>query len=199
MLTDIEIRNLPTPSRRKTILVNPANGLRLLHQPSGSMSFAVWYWLNGVQKKFTIGSYPAVTLKAANKKAWEVKGAAAGGKDPAAEKKAARQAGKAQHIARDRVAEVVEGFIIVGYLAKLQGRHGPSHDTGFARRGIVSRFGSRRLGDIKDVEVHAMNKEIAERAPSMSNQTFAVFRTMCRWAKTLDGGELRRRSRPATA
>jgi hypothetical protein len=55
MLTDLQIKNLPLPGTRKLIPVDKISGLYLIHQPTGSKSWAVWYRVGGAQTKLTLG------------------------------------------------------------------------------------------------------------------------------------------------
>jgi hypothetical protein len=54
----------------------------------------------------------------------------------------------------------------------------------------VPKFGNKRLGELTDDNIHKLLKEIAERAPITANRTFAVFRILCHWAMSRDGGKL---------
>jgi integrase len=189
MLTDAQIKNLKIPDKRKVIPVDKISGLYLIHQPTDAKSWAVWYRVDGIQTKLTLGTYPAVSLKAARKRALEAKGAAAGGKDLAAEKRAAREARKAAHASAHHVADVVDSFV-KKYLAKECKPSWAKEAERLLRVEIVPKFGKKRLGEIEDTDVHALLEEIAERAPRTSNLTFAVFRKLCNWAMSLEGGKL---------
>jgi integrase len=65
-------------------------GLRVTEK--GAKTWAVFYRHNGLPRKYTVGSYPALSLKDARKEAQKVLRDAALGLDPAAVKKAAREA-----------------------------------------------------------------------------------------------------------
>ena len=66
--------------------------LYLVVQPSGTKSWAVRYRHNGTTRKFTLGSHPAIDLKAARALAGKALRAAAEGRDPGQEKVQARAA-----------------------------------------------------------------------------------------------------------
>jgi hypothetical protein len=69
-LTDIQIERLeraPAPASRQEIPDGLLAGLYLVRQPSRAMSFAVRYRHAGQPRKLTLGSYPAISLKAARK------------------------------------------------------------------------------------------------------------------------------------
>src|SRR5262249_58798756 len=61
-------------------------GLYLIVQPSGARSWAVRYQHQGQSRKHTLGSYPAVDLKAARALAGKALRAVAEGCDPGREK-----------------------------------------------------------------------------------------------------------------
>ena len=82
MLTDLEIKKLAIPESRREIPDGRIAGLYLVLQPSGAKSWAVRYRAFGIPKKLTLGSYPAVDLATARKRAQEALGEVAGGKIP---------------------------------------------------------------------------------------------------------------------
>ncbi|HEY3621591.1 MAG TPA: Arm DNA-binding domain-containing protein, partial [Roseiarcus sp.] len=93
--SDQTIKSLPLPEKRREIPDDRITGLYLVHQPSGARSWAVRYRVDGAPKKLTLGSYPAVDLATARKRAQEAIGEVASGVDPAARKMAAREARRA--------------------------------------------------------------------------------------------------------
>src|SRR5271166_6253283 len=104
MLTDVAIRKIGPSEKRREVPDGKVSGLYLIVQPSGVKSWAVRYRAFGIPKKFTLGSYPAIDLATARKRAQEALGDVAGGRDPGAAKSAAREAAKAERKAdSDRV------------------------------------------------------------------------------------------------
>ena len=89
-LTQFTIDNLKPAAARREVPDGRVGGLYLIVQPSAARSWAVRYRFDGKQKKHTLGPYPAISLAAARNRALEALGDVAGGKDPAASKKAAR-------------------------------------------------------------------------------------------------------------
>ena len=149
-------------------------------QPSGAKSWAVRYRANGIPKKLTLGSYPALSLRAARERAQAATGEVAGGKDPAAEKKAARQAAKAARGAQsDRVERVVERFIELH--AKPNTRDWRQTERLLAKY-VVGRWSGRRLSEVTRADVNELLDEIAKRAPIGANRVFAQLRKMCNWS-----------------
>jgi hypothetical protein len=181
VLTDLLIKKLPLPQRRRELPDGKVGGLYLVMQPSGARSWAVRYRVAGLPKKLTIGSYPTIDLAMARKRALEALGDVAGGKDPAAAKKASRAAAKAERIADvDRVDHVVELF--VERYAKPNTSDWRETERMLVKE-VVGRWAGRRLPQITRAHVHEMLDEIVDRgAPIRANRVFAQLRKMCRWA-----------------
>ena len=181
MLTDLEIKKLPLPEKRKEIPDGKIGGLYLVLQASGAKSWAVRYRTNGSPRKLTIGPYPAVGLAMARKQAQEALGDVAGGKDPAAAKQSARATARAEHEAEvDRVERVVELF--VERHAKPKTRDWRETQRMLIRE-VAGRWEGRRLSKITRAHVHAMLDEIVDSGrPIRANRVFAQFRKLCRWS-----------------
>jgi Arm DNA-binding domain len=78
MLTDLKIKNLPLPDKRRETPDGKVTGLYLITQPSGARSWAIRYRANGLPRKLTLGAYPAVDLATARRRAQEALGDVAG-------------------------------------------------------------------------------------------------------------------------
>lgn len=193
MLTDLQIEKLAKPAARREIPDGKIGGLYLVVQPSGSKSWALRYRAAGAPKKFTIGPYPAIGLAAARKRAQKALAEVVDGFDPSAQKKAAREAQKASNSIADRVESVVDAYV-KDYLAKNAKPSWAKEAERLLRVEVLPKFGKKRLGDLTDDDVHKLLKEIAQRAPITANRTFAVFRKLCHWATSRDGGKLIRTS-----
>jgi integrase len=189
MLTDLQIEKLLAPTARREIPDGKIGGLYLVVQPSGAKSWALRYRVAGSPKKFTIGPYPSIGLAAARKRAQKALAAVVDGVDPSAQKKAAREAEKAANSTADRVETVVDAYVM-SYLAKKAKPSWAKEAERLLRVEILPKFGKKRLRDLTDDDIHKLLKEIAERAPITANRTFAVFRKLCHWAMSRDGGKL---------
>ncbi len=111
MLTDVLIKKLTIPEKRREVPDGKVTGLYLVIQPSGAKSWALRYRSAGTPRKLTIGPYPAVDLATARKRAQEALGDVAGGKDPATEKQASWAAAKAAVAIDDRLSDVAAKFV----------------------------------------------------------------------------------------
>jgi integrase len=182
MLTDLGIKKLALPDKRKEYPDGRIAGLYLIVQPSGAKSWAVRYRAFGDPKKLTIGPYPAIDLATARKRAQEALGDVAGGKkDPAAVKQASRAAARAEKEADvDRVERVIDLFVE---------RHAKPNTKDWREtermlvKEVAGRWAGRRLSQITRANVHEMLDEIVDSGrPIRANRVFAQFRKMCRWA-----------------
>jgi integrase len=182
MLTDITIKKLPVPTKRREVPDGGrVTGLYLIVQPSGAKSWALRYRTAGATRKLTIGPYPAIDLAGARRKAQEALGEIAGGKDPATSKKAAREAAKAERDADvDRVEKVVE--LYVERYAKAKIKRWREVERVLATE-VAERWKGRRLSQITRPMVHDMLDAIVDRnAPIKANRVFDQFRSLCKWA-----------------
>ena len=79
MLTDVAIKKLVSspPAARLETPDGKVAGLYFVQQPSGATSWALRYRAAGVPRKLTLGSFPALDIKAARRAAEEARGAIA--------------------------------------------------------------------------------------------------------------------------
>ena len=185
MLTDLQIKKLPLPDKRREVPDGKISGLYLVAQPSGAKSWALRYRVDGTPKKLTIGPYPAIDLATARKRAQEALGDVAGGEDPAAKKRAARADARAERTDDDkRVEHVAEAF--VKRHVKLSGKVGAGWGAEIERLfkvEIVPRIGAKRIGDVTKNDILAILDAIVDRgSPITANRCFAVLRKFFNWA-----------------
>lgn len=88
MLTVVQIKALKP--REKAYKVADGKGLYLAVQPSGSLIWRVKFRYHGVEKKITLGHYPAIGVKEAREKLEEARELLLGGVDPVAIKAQAK-------------------------------------------------------------------------------------------------------------
>jgi integrase len=181
MLTDLQIKKLSLPAKRVEIPDGKIAGLYLVHQPSGAKSWAVRYRVDGAPKKLTLGSYPALDLANARRRAQEALGEVARGKDPAGIKRESRAAVKASRQAETDVVERVVDLYVERY-SKRETRDWRETQR-LLNREIVGPWRGRRLSSIGRSDVYALLDAIADRgSPSSARHAFAAFRGMCGWA-----------------
>ncbi len=182
MLTDIQIKKLPTPATRREVPDGRISGLYLVLQPSGARSWALRYRAAGKPAKLTLGSYPSLDLANARRRAQEALGEIASGKSPAADKKAAREAQKAAESTADRIETVAASFVD-RYVKRNVGESWAREAERIITKEINPKLGAKRLGDVKKSDIHDLLDGIVDRgAPIVANRTLAVFRRLCNWA-----------------
>jgi len=209
-LTVLNVENWKPTAVRQEVLVG--DGLYFIVQPSGVKSWALRYRRksDGKAIKHTIGSYPAITLKAARSKANELRAEIERGADPHGDK----------IVARRRATEVDESFesvarrfvaehqfrknrswewaarllgLVVDFDAKAEPktcppllivRDGSKDQRGRRRVSLVDRWGARRMADITRADVIAALDQISADTPIMANRMLAVLGKLFKWADT---------------
>src|SRR3954470_15703747 len=108
-LTKSAIDALPTPASELVYWDETLPGFGVKVTPAGRKVFIILYRTSGAGsrlRKYTIGPYGRITLHLARNEAQRVLAARTEGRDPASEKREARQ-----RLAADRVAEHGEGVL----------------------------------------------------------------------------------------
>ena len=190
MLTDVSIKKLRLPEKRKEVPDGRVTGLYLIVQPSGAKSWALRYRAAGAPRKLTIGPYPSVDLATARKRAQEALGDVAGGKDPAAVKQASKAMARAERADDDkRVERVAEAFI--KRHVKLSGKVGAGWGAEVERLfkiEILPRIGAKHIGGVTKNDILAILDTIVDRgSPITANRCLAVLRKFFNWAADARG------------
>lgn len=187
MLTDLQIKKLALPEARKEVPDGKVSGLYLVVQPSGSKSWAVRYRAAGQPRKLTLGPYPAMDLANARRRAQEALGELAGGKDPAAAKKAARAAASAERDAEDNRLDRVAASYVDRYVKREVGAAWGKEIERLFRIEILPKLGAKHIGAVKKSDVLDLLDAIVDRgSPITANRTFAVLRQIFNWAVDRD-------------
>jgi integrase len=190
MLTDLKIKNLPLPDKRREIPDGRISGLYFVVQPTGAKSWALRYRANGLPRKLTLGLYPALDLATARRRAQEALGEVAGGKDPAATKKAFREVAKADKAADDRrVARVAELFIerYVKRSGKVRASWAAEIER-YLKVEILPHIGAKRIGNVTKHDILSVLDGIVDRgSPVTANRVLAVMRKFFNWASDVRG------------
>jgi hypothetical protein len=84
-LSDVAVRS--AKPLQKPYKLSDGNGLYLLVTPSGGRLWRVKYRVQGIEKKLSLGQYPAVSLAAARKARDAAREAMSTGQDPSIEKR----------------------------------------------------------------------------------------------------------------
>ncbi len=180
-LTALAIERLQPGAARREVPDGLVAGLYLVVQPSGAKSWACRYRAAGAPRKLTLGKYPGIDLKAARELAQRALVEAAGGKDPAAGKKAARTVAKAP-VDRGLVEKVVDTFIERYAKTNTRASSAKEYERVLAKE-VVGRWKGRPLSSIGRADVHGMLDDIVDRgSPVQANRTLAALRKLCAWA-----------------
>jgi integrase len=181
-LTVKALENIKPGAARKEVPDGLMRGLFFIMQPSGKASWAVRYRATSQPRKLTLGTYPAIDLKAARDLAGEALVKVARGDDPAAEKQAAKAAGRVP-TDHDLVEKVAEQFIVRHIRATMRPSWAREAER-MVRKEIIGSWKGRKLSEIRKADIHSLLDAIVDRpAPIVANRTLATLRRMCSWAR----------------
>lgn len=176
-LTKSAIEALQIPKKDIVYWDATCPGFGVKVTPTGRKIFVVLYRTAGAGsrlRKYTIGAYGRVTLNQARVTAQKVFAAKLDGRDPAAEKKAARS-----KIVADRIDDLLEAFIIQ-HVSQYRSAREVSR---MLRREIGSAWGSRSIHEIAKRDVINLVSAIEQRgAPVGANKALKATKTFFRWA-----------------
>jgi integrase len=171
-LTDVQIRK--TKPVAKPFKKFDEEGLFLLINPSGSKLWRLKYRFDGKEKLLALGSYPEVSLKEARDKRDEALATLKAGRDPGAEKKAAKlkRALDAQNTFKAMALELIEEIA--------QKRHWTErHRVRAIRRldiNVFPHLGDRPFDQIEPPELLAVLRKIEDRG---AHEAAARTRVLC--------------------
>ncbi|AJE47168.1 tyrosine-type recombinase/integrase [Celeribacter indicus] len=143
-LTAQSVAKIKPADKRQQISDDNCPGLNLIVQPSGKKGWAVRYRIGDTHRRMTLGAYPILSLAEARQRAREVFAAAAEGRDPAEEVRAAK-ASKPEDD-RDKVSSLLTQY------AK---RHLKSLKSGATVKRELDRFVGAEWGDR---DIHSITK-----------------------------------------
>jgi integrase len=177
-LTAIAIEKLKPRPYRFEIGDPGAQGLRVVVQPSGHKSFILRYRFGGKPQKLTLGPV-LIGLAAARVEASKAIYELAQGRDPAAAKRATKDAQKLAALAlKDTFHSVAERFL------KLEGpklRSAVMHQKTLERL-VYKALGPRPIGEIKRSEIVKLLDAIEEdRGPVAAHSALAIIRRIMSW------------------
>jgi integrase len=174
--TDLSVKNL-RPGATAREVPDGRDGLYCIVQASGHKSWAVRYIFKGKQVKYTIGSYPDVSLADARIAAIEAREQAKSGDDPHAAKKAAKIA-EAEAKA-DTVVAVCESFLAL----KAKKLRSVDHQRSMLRRLIYDTpLGATPIEKVKRSEIVKLLDRIEAKTGARSaDMTLAILRRTFNW------------------
>ena len=175
-LTKSVIDALPTSKSDVVYWDGGYPGFGVKVTPKGRKVFIVLYRTAGAGsklRKYTIGSYGRVTLHQARVAAQKVFAAKLEGRDPAAEKRAARR-----RIVADRVEDLLETFIA----QRLSQNRSGGEIARLLRREVGKTWAGRSIHEISKRDIVDVVSAIEQRgAPVAANKTLKSIKTFLRW------------------
>jgi integrase len=175
--TAIENAKAPPAGKRREITDGKVPGLVLRITSNGHKSFCVYYYLGGRHRRFTLGTYGALTLKTARKLAREALDRVSQGIDPVQHK---RQEAAAVHAARENTFEkVCERFIADCAAAR---QRSWKETARVLRFDAVRAWAERPLSFITKRDVERLLTEVVERgSPVAAIRLLAYLRRLFNW------------------
>lgn len=179
-LTDTAVKALRPPASGQVThwdVTLPGFGLRIA--TGGSRAWIIQYRRGGRRgrvQRLTLGRYPLMSLADARTKAKEALAAVVQGDDPAAEKRAQREAPTFEEVARE-------------YIEKHAKKVNRSwrEKARMLEADVIPAWRSRNARDITARDVREVVDSIADRgAPIAANRTFALIRRVFNWAAAPD-------------
>lgn len=159
MLTDPDCKNAVCPPEKNRARLSDAGGLYLEVSPSGSKR---WFWKyrkDGKEMRLALGSYPAVTLKAARQARDAAKLVKAGGTDPV----------QAKIVKKLKAASPAENTFKATALEWLEQNKAGWSETHYVRekrnidKDLIPYIGGRVMRDIEPVELLAVVRRVEDR------------------------------------
>jgi len=173
-LTDKIIRGLDSPvAGNRLFYDSEIRGFALRVTARGARSFVLNYYAAGVERRLTIGSYPAWSVTAARNRAKELRREVDNGNDPMAKVEPTKT-----------VAEVLDDFIL-RYASKNLRR--PDHYADAFDRLIKPAIGRKAILDLKRRHIAEMLDAIEDNNGAvMATRALSYLRSALNWYATRD-------------
>ena len=155
--------------KRKDYFDLDCPGLCLRVTPHGVKTWSLLYRHGNRLRRLTLGNYPDLDLKKARKEGHNKRGAVQLGSDPAAEKRAAREAGTFGDLAEQ-------------YLEAKKRKRSIAEDRRIIDVYLNKRFEHTKVMNVSRSEIGSMLQAIAADAPIMANRVLACIRGIFNWA-----------------
>lgn len=178
-LIDKTIISLKANKKRMEYWDKSLKGFGLRISKKGEKSFCIMYRIAGMQRRYTLGSYPKLKLAEARELAKDAFELVRKGKDPVQEKKAEEaKAAKARFEAKT-FSQLADQYI--QEYAKPNKRSW-KEDERIIKKTLLPEFGSLDVQAICRSQIRAFLRKIASKAPVAANRTHACLRMILGWA-----------------
>ena len=172
-LTDRQIQ-LTKPPVSGRLTLSDGNGLQLRITSKGKRSWSLQYRYQGAMRKYTIGSYPEITLKDARARDTELRASIQAGNDPQTAKKLARSPSSTN------VEECFEEYLR-DYL-KVNLKSWPEYERAM-RSDVLPFVGKIELEALDKPAIRAVIRRITERGRMvLANRVLQYISKMLKWA-----------------
>jgi integrase len=182
-LTDLFVERAKPPACGRIEYFDSAfPGLALRVTAKGAKSWCIFYRFNGRLRRFTIGAHPAIKPAKARLDAAAALDRVRAGIDPAAEKRARRNAPDPEV---DTFENLVRDYLET-YARKNTGPGTFKESKRLLESKDVAAWSKRPISDISRREVIDVIDRIAQRAEIQANRTLARLRALFNWAVEKD-------------
>jgi integrase len=183
LLTDAFVRHeLDTPSSGNKIVYDGGDpkkavtGFGVRITKSGARSFILNYRCHGIERRYTIGSFPDWKVSVAREEAKRLKRLVDQGRDPMGERDEAR-------------AAPTVNDLITRYLSEYATRkreRGQSEDKSLIEQWIRRELGNKKVTDIRHIDIERLHRKITDhgtpvRANRMATLLSKMFSLAVRW------------------
>ena len=179
-LTVRAVEAATAPKERREIADGYLPGLYLIVHPTGAKSWAVRYRHHGQSRKFTLGGYPLLDLKAARESGAKALRAVAEGRDPGQERAQARASQP------DSIESVAQQFI--ERHVRRHNRPKTIRETERALRlHVLPYWRGRSVNSINRRDIlDVLDRVVDGGAPIAANRVLAATRKLFNWAVSRD-------------
>jgi integrase len=148
---------------------------------AGAKAFVVNYRARGIERRYTIGSFPDWPTTEAREEAKRLKRIVDQGGDPALQRREDRAA--------PTVGDLIERYRKEHAPKKRESSRG--EDEGLLRQWVIPEFGARKVADIRRADIERLHRKITDRgAPVRANRTLILlsrlFTLAMRWEMRSD-------------
>ena len=172
-LTDRQIQ-LTKPPVSGRLTLSDGNGLQLRITSNGKRSWSLQYRYQGAMRKYTIGSYPEITLKDARARSTELRASIQAGNDPQLAKKQARSASSTN------VEECFEEYLRDHLQVNL--KSWPEYARAM-RKDVLPFVGKIELEALDKPAIRAVIRRITDRGRLvLANRVLQYISKMLKWA-----------------
>src|SRR5262245_18773114 len=169
-LTDKAVRALTPPAKgNKLHYDSDVPGFACRITATGAIAFVLNYYrrADGLERRITIGTFPAWSVTQARERARELRREVDGGGDPVGEHRAEREA--------PTIADLCERFI-EEHVAKKRANTAREYRM-LIRREIVPGLGKLKVAAVEYEHIERWHAKISQRAPSQANRALACLGT----------------------